>query len=594
MKIAEKILNFFTLNTERKTARDSADRLVQLSIVTIPFLLYLVFFCTLLFFRHQVASGIIAGVAAISMVLIIVLAYSKKRVSSFGLAALAISGIALLAILITGKLDAALMIGVAMFPMLALSTTTLNRAHAISFVFWILYSCILLVGPRFIGENSNSTGYYRLLSIIFYPLLQLAASLLYLFKAKRLQELEKQLIEQKNQNKLRDDYLAKLSHQLRTPLNNIMVISNMMSNTITEDKYRDMVDTIQASTNSLAGVVNGMVVKSSTGIQVETDFAIPFNLSDTINNTIRLFATQSQTINFNIKIDETIPKTLKGDPVKLKQIFLNIIENVIKNKEGSKVNIEIIASRMGNTKNSLELYFEVKSNVPLLIHQNGGYSQTVIADSTSSSINNQFFIELLDLTITNNLVQSNGGKLNIKLTSNDAVVSFTYFLNSLPEIKKVAEPEVLKATQRQHDEIPTPTTAQPSAEGKGNGKLSNANVLLVEDNLINQKIVILSLKKLVKNIDVAANGKEALDKFGTSQYDVILMDVQMPIMNGYVATRKIREIEASTNSHTPIIAITANALLGDREESLAAGMDDYISKPFQIEVLIQKMKKFLE
>ena len=116
----------------------------------------------------------------------------------------------------------------------------------------------------------------------------------------------------------------------------------------------------------------------------------------------------------------------------------------------------------------------------------------------------------------------------------------------------------------------------------------------MEDNLINQKIVLLSLKKLVKNIDVAVNGKEALDKFGTSKYDIILMDVQMPIMNGYTAAKKIREIEASTNSHTPIIAITANALMGDREECLAAGMDDYISKPFQIEVLIQKMRNLLE
>ncbi|HPX06475.1 MAG TPA: response regulator, partial [Tenuifilaceae bacterium] len=121
-----------------------------------------------------------------------------------------------------------------------------------------------------------------------------------------------------------------------------------------------------------------------------------------------------------------------------------------------------------------------------------------------------------------------------------------------------------------------------------------ANVLLVEDNLINQKIVVLSLKKIVKNIEIANNGKEALDKFGTSKYDIILMDIQMPIMNGIVTTKKIREIESSTNSHTPIIAITANALLGDREECLAAGMDDYISKPFQIEVLIQKMRNLLK
>jgi len=97
----------------------------------------------------------------------------------------------------------------------------------------------------------------------------------------------------------------------------------------------------------------------------------------------------------------------------------------------------------------------------------------------------------------------------------------------------------------------------------------------------------------VKNIEIANNGKEALDRFGTSRFDIILMDIQMPIMNGIVTTRKIREIEASTNTHTPIIAITANALQGDREECIAAGMDDYLSKPFQIEVLIQKMKRLL-
>jgi CheY-like chemotaxis protein len=124
-------------------------------------------------------------------------------------------------------------------------------------------------------------------------------------------------------------------------------------------------------------------------------------------------------------------------------------------------------------------------------------------------------------------------------------------------------------------------------------KLSDANVLLVEDNLINQKIVLLSLKKAVKNVDVANNGKEALDKFGSIKYDVILMDIQMPIMNGIVTTKKIRNIEKSSNTHTPIIAITANALLGDKEECLAAGMDDYISKPFQIETLIKKIEQHL-
>jgi CheY-like chemotaxis protein len=136
----------------------------------------------------------------------------------------------------------------------------------------------------------------------------------------------------------------------------------------------------------------------------------------------------------------------------------------------------------------------------------------------------------------------------------------------------------------------------PFAELKVAKKVSlkNASVLLVEDNIINQKIVVLNLEKIVKNIDIATNGKEALDKFGTSKYDIILMDIQMPVMDGILATKKIREIESSTNSFTPIIAITANAMSGDRETCLAVGMDDYISKPFQVGELVEKMKNLLE
>ncbi len=142
--------------------------------------------------------------------------------------------------------------------------------------------------------------------------------------------------------------------------------------------------------------------------------------------------------------------------------------------------------------------------------------------------------------------------------------------------------------------IDRPLTKLNLFEKKEQTELKNASILLVEDNYINQKIVLLSLKNIVGNIDVANNGKEALDKFGTSKYDIILMDIQMPIMDGIVATKKIREIESATNIQTPIIAITANALSGDRENCLAVGMNDYISKPFQVDVLVQKMKSLLE
>ena len=101
------------------------------------------------------------------------------------------------------------------------------------------------------------------------------------------------------------------------------------------------------------------------------------------------------------------------------------------------------------------------------------------------------------------------------------------------------------------------------------------------------------MKPLVNSIDTATNGKEALDKFGTSKYDLILMDIQMPVMSGLVAAEKIRSLETSTNAHIPIIAITANAMLGDKERCISAGIDDYISKPFQPSALIEKINRFL-
>jgi len=213
---------------------------------------------------------------------------------------------------------------------------------------------------------------------------------------------------------------------------------------------------------------------------------------------------------------------------------------------------------------------------------NDNHSQFIVNETTFSSASTQIYIELLGLNVTQKLIENKGGKLSISLSSENAAFNFPYSLT-----KSISE-ESDKTFSVQKDELSKEKTILQAPI-----LLENANVLLVEDNLINQKIVVLSLKKMVKTIDIASNGKEALDKFGTSKYDIILMDIQMPIMNGIVSTKKIREIEASTTSHTPIIAITANALLGDKEECIEAGMDDYISKPFQIEVLIQKMKNLL-
>lgn len=376
--------------------------------------------------------------------------------------------------------------------------------------------------------------------------------------------------------KSKDEFISKLSHQIRTPLNNIMVTSNLLTNSTLDEEQKELAETIQASTNNLVNVVNNISKVSTIDIG-ETDAKISFNLKSTINSTIKLFQTLNHDrVSITLKPLSDLKYNLLGDPVKVKQIFLNIIENIIRNSSHEKINIEISFSILTESEKKVELSFRIDANIPVKLDlsriESPGPQDIYQNDGEES----YYF----DFTIAKKLIEHAGSQLLVDTLKESTVFSFFLLFNISPS-HTLSEPKD-SLSQDIHGDTIAPTI-----------ELKDANILLVEDNLINQKIVILSIQKMVKNIDIANNGKEALDKFGTSKYDIILMDIQMPIMDGIVATKKIREIEASTNQHTPIIAITANALAGDKENCLAAGMNDYISKPFQPETLVHKIKNLI-
>ncbi len=471
-------------------------------------------------------------------------------------------------------------------PVVAVVMLSFGRALLVSALYILLVS-ILLWLPIFDRVVAFSLT-FKVTFLISYILLFLFCIVLDYYRASLQSNLEKQVLVERNATKRKDEFIANLSHQIRTPLNNIMVIANLVDSSAEDEKLKDLIDTIHASTNNLVNVVNSMVEVANVDFSERDNYTINFNLSATVANTIKLFAHQySSNIQFNLKIDEVIPPSLGGEPVKVKQIFLNLIESLIKAKSNSKIRIDIVVKKLSETAERVELLFELRSNSPIFIPTGDGKNQLITNDLVGNAVGSQVLVDVLDLRITQRLIESNGGRLSISLHSETSVFSFPYSFLKVVDINAPVK----------DGDLNIDASKAPSSSLSGMGRkvdLIDANVLLVEDNLINQKIVILSLKKLVKNIEIANNGKEALDKFGTSRFDIILMDIQMPIMNGIVTTRKIREIEASTNTHTPIVAITANALQGDREECISAGMDDYLSKPFQIEVLIQKMKKLLQ
>jgi CheY-like chemotaxis protein len=392
--------------------------------------------------------------------------------------------------------------------------------------------------------------------------------------------MESWITESQNESRKKDDFLSKLSHQIRTPLNNITLISNLVDRSKFPSDQLDLFDTIIASTNNLVNVVNNIVQVSTIDMQETEQNPISFNIESTVENTLNLFKTQHKDkLDINTKLN--MPKVhFIGNPIRIKQLILNLIENLLKIYTDNKVKIQFEVAIVPENDQYSKLEFVI--TCPLLMMKKDEKQNFFIAAEKPVESTDDVQKNYLDFSISRRIVQLYQGSFDVKTEKDNTIIFLSLLLKN--DAKVTSKVKDLEAAMAGDNLIQSVTKLQ---------KLEDANILLVEDNSINQKIVILSLKNKVKNIEVANNGKEALDKFGTSKYDLILMDIQMPVMNGIIATKKIRELEASTNTHTPIIAITANALSGDKETCLAAGMNEYISKPFQVEILLQKMRNLL-
>jgi CheY-like chemotaxis protein len=356
----------------------------------------------------------------------------------------------------------------------------------------------------------------------------------------------------------KDDVITDFSHRIREPLNNLVIISDMLMESGLQKKQKELLETFIASTNNMVTTVNELTMQSAGNLSYEHRKAIRFNLFATIQNTIELYGLKDNAnIDFILNKKEFSDLECFGDPIILKQIFLDLF-NTIENSSldrVTKVAINLKKTKESGTESTISL--RIQTDNPIVL----------ISDSATEKSLAAKFISMGKGTFTQE-IGTNSTVLNI----------------FLPYSNPVAETKPTVASQKIEE------LAQKERTHK---ELKDLRILLVEDNLINQKITLLTLKPLVHSIDTASNGKEALDRFGTSNFDLILMDIQMPVMSGLIAAEKIRALESTTNSHVPIIAITANAMLGDKEKCLSVGIDDYISKPFQPAALIDKIKRII-
>jgi CheY-like chemotaxis protein len=369
---------------------------------------------------------------------------------------------------------------------------------------------------------------------------------------------DKSINEFSSLNERKDDVIGDFSHKIREPLNNLVIITDMLMESGLQKKQKELLETFIASTNNMVTTVNELTMQSAGNLSYEHRKAIRFNLFSTIQNTIELYSLKDKAnIEFILNKKEFSDFECFGDPIILKQIFLDLFNTIEVQSEERVTKVTINLKKAKESGNESIIALRLQTDKPIVLINDIGVEKSLAARFISSG-NGTFSQE----------IGTNSTVLNIFLPYANPVIETRQNIAS----QKIEE---LKQKDKIHKD------------------LIDLKILLVEDNLINQKITLLTLKPLVHSIETASNGKEALDRFGTTNFDLILMDIQMPVMSGLVAAEKIRALESSTNSHVPIIAITANAMIGDKEKCLSAGIDDYISKPFQPAALIEKIKRII-
>lgn len=375
-------------------------------------------------------------------------------------------------------------------------------------------------------------------------------------------------------SKVKAEFLANMSHEIRTPLNGVICVAGLLADTNLSAEQEDLLKIMQKSGDALLGIVNDILDISKIE---EGKFSLDignfslYNLIEDITDIMSVPA-KERSIDLRVVFAPGVKEWYEGDVVRIKQVILNLLSNAVKFTQRGSVTLTICTEDIGN--NQAKICFEVCDTGIGIPEDKLDYIFNKFSQAEESTTR-RFGGTGLGLAICKNLVQMMGGQISVTSKLGKGSVFRCYIVAPYGQVKS-------NTPQHVEEQLSTP-------------KYTNTRVLAVDDIKINMMLLVKVLNKFGCTVDIANNGLEALAAAKKSEYDIIFMDCQMPEMDGYEATRQIREYEMGIKRrHTPIIAITADAMKGNDERCYAAGMDGYLNKPFKEPHIANMLGRFIK